>query len=175
MVAKSKKPHFGHESMHTHSQSVEAAVVSTSKATAEDILAKKELGHEVISVRPTDTIHKVTEVMKEHGIGSVLVKDQNGHMVGILTERDIVRGFADEPDDTFDETAADLMTKEVVVANPDTLLLDLLHSMTEGRFRHIPVLDDDHVAGMISIGDVVKFRLRELEYEALKLKQMIVG
>ncbi|SDK89614.1 CBS domain-containing protein [Aliiruegeria lutimaris] len=173
MVSKSKKPHFGHESMHTHSQSVEAAVVEQSKATAESILSSK--GHDVISVRPTDTIHKVTEVMKEHGIGSVLVKDQNGHMVGILTERDIVRGFADEPDDTFDETAADLMTKEVITATPDTPLLDLLRSMSEGRFRHIPVLDGEHIAGLISIGDVVKFRLRELEYEALKLKQMIVG
>lgn len=175
MVSRNKKPHFGHESMHTHSQSIESAVVEKSKATAEDILAKKELGHEVISVRPADTIHRVTEVMKEHGIGSVLVKDQNGHMVGILTERDIVRGFAEEPDDTFDETAADLMTKEVVTATPDTPLLELLHQMTEGRFRHIPVLDGPHVAGLISIGDVVKFRLRELEYEALKLKQMIVG
>ena len=107
--------------------------------------------------------------------GSVLVKDQNGHMVGILTERDIVRGFADEPDNTFDETAADLMTTKVVTATPSTPLMELLHLMTEGRFRHVPVLDGDHIAGLISIGDVVKFRLRELEYEALKLKQMIVG
>lgn len=170
-----KKPHFGHESPHTHSQSVEAAVTERSKATAADILSKKDNGNEVVSVRPADSIHKVTEVMKAHGIGSVLVKDQNGHMVGILTERDIVRGFADEPDDTFDETAEDLMTTEVITASPDTELLELLQRMTDGRFRHIPVLEDGHIAGMISIGDVVKFRLRELEYEALKLKQMIVG
>ena len=175
MVSKINKPHFGHESMHTHSQSIEAAVVDQSKATAEDILKKKEMGHDVIAVRPTDSIHKVTEVMKANGIGSVLVKDQNGHMVGILTERDIVRGFADEPDNTFDETAADLMTTKVVTATPSTPLMELLHLMTEGRFRHVPVLDGEHIAGLISIGDVVKFRLRELEYEALKLKQMIVG
>ncbi|SNS46243.1 CBS domain-containing protein [Tropicimonas sediminicola] len=173
MVSKKNAPHFGHENPHTHSQSVEAAVTGPSKATAETILASK--GHDVIAVRPTDSIHRVTEVMKEHGIGSVVVKDQNGHMVGILTERDIVRGFADEPDNTFDETAGDLMTTKVVTASPDTPLLELLHRMTEGRFRHIPVLDGDHIAGMISIGDVVKFRLRELEYETLKLKQMIVG
>ncbi|WP_068117032.1 CBS domain-containing protein [Tropicimonas marinistellae] len=173
MVSKNKKPHFGHESMHTHSQSIEAAVIEQSKATAENILANK--GHDVVAVRPTDSIHKVTEVMKEHGIGSVLVKDQNGHMAGILTERDIVRGFADEPDNTFDETAADLMTTDVVTATPETPVLELLHRMSEGRFRHIPVIDGEHIAGMISIGDVVKFRLQELEYEALKLKQMIVG
>ncbi|PRY26677.1 CBS domain protein [Aliiruegeria haliotis] len=173
MVSKSKKPHFGHESMHTHSQSIEAAVVERSKATAAHILETK--GHDVVSVRPKDSIHKVTEVMKEHGIGSVIVKDQNGHMVGILTERDIVRGFADEPDNTFDEIAEDLMTRDVVTATPETPLLVLLHSMSEGRFRHIPVLDGEHIAGLVSIGDVVKFRLRELEYEALKLKQMIVG
>lgn len=173
MVAKKNTPHFGHESPHTHSQSVESSVVQRSQATAANILADK--GSDVISVRPADSIHKVTEVMKQHGIGSVLVKDQNGHMVGILTERDIVRGFADEPDNTFDEKAEDLMTTDVVTATPETPLMELLQRMSEGRFRHIPVLEGEHVAGLISIGDVVKFRLRELEYEALKLKQMIVG
>ncbi len=173
MTSKKNTPHFGHTNPHTHSQSVGSNTVQKSKATAETILANK--GHEVISVRPSESIHKVTEIMKEHGIASVLVKDQNGHMVGIVTQRDIVRGFAGEPDNTFDETAGSLMTAEVKTATPDTPLMDLLHHMIEGRFGHMPVLENGHVVGLLSLGDVVKFRLRELEYEALKLKQMIVG
>ncbi|MFV0335120.1 MAG: CBS domain-containing protein [Tropicimonas sp.] len=173
MAPHRNSPHFGHTNPHTHSQTIESNVSQVSKATAETILAAK--GHDVIAVRPADSIHRVTEVMKEHGIGCVVVKDQNGHMVGILTERDIVRGFAGEPDNTFDETASNLMTTNIVSATRETRLMDLLHTMTEGRFRHMPVLDGEHIVGMLSIGDVVKFRLRELEYEALKLKQMIVG
>ncbi len=173
MVSKKNAPHFGHENPNTHSQSVQSNVTESSKATAETILGAK--GHQVITVRPGDTIHKVTEVMKEHGIGSVLVKDQNGHLAGILTERDVVMKFAEQPDDTFHKTAQDIMTSPVITATPETPLMELLQRMTEGRCRHIPVLDGDHIAGLISIGDVVKYRLRELEYEALKMKQMIVG
>ncbi len=174
MVSKKTTPHFGHENPHTHSQSVEAAVVNAYKGTAGTILADK--GHEVVSVRPVDSIRHVVRVMYDHKIGSVVVKDQNGHLVGMLTERDLVMGFATHPDEDPDNTRADqLMTKEVVTATSETPILEILHKMSEGRFRHMPVVDGEHIAGMISIGDVVKFRLRELEYEALKLKQMIVG
>ncbi|MDV7141980.1 CBS domain-containing protein [Tropicimonas sp. TH_r6] len=174
MVSKKKTPHFGHENPHTHSQSVEASVANASKGTAENILADK--GHEVVSVRPADTIRHVVRVMYDHQIGSVVVKDQNGHLVGMLTERDLVMGFATHPDEDPDNTCAEqLMTREVVTVTSETPVLEILHTMSEGRFRHVPVLDGEHIAGLISIGDVVKFRLRELEYEALKLKQMIVG
>lgn len=173
MVTRKNAPHFGHENPGTHSQSIQAAVVGNSKATAETILSDK--GHAVASVRPGDSIHKATEVMKEHGIGSVVVKDQNGHLVGILTERDVVLKFAEQPTDTFDKKVSDIMTTDVITATPDTLLLDILHMMTKRRCRHIPIMDGDHIAGVISIGDAVRYRLQELEYEALKLKQMIVG
>ncbi|RYH11209.1 CBS domain-containing protein [Tropicimonas sp. IMCC6043] len=168
------RSHFGHESPNTHSQSIESNVGHMSEATAETLLAEK--GHEVVSVRPADSIRHVVEVMNQHGIGSVVVKDQNGHLVGILTERDLVNGFAVHQEDTPDNTpASDLMTKDVVTATPQTRILDMLKQMSDHRFRHMPVLDGDHIVGLISIGDVVKFRLRELEYESLKLKQMIVG
>jgi CBS domain-containing protein len=163
-----------HENPHTHSQSLESNTTPPGgNATAATVLDTK--GRQIYSVRPADSIHHASEVLKEHNIGALLVRDQNGHVVGILTERDIVRGFADLPGDTYTKRVDELMTTEVVSCGPEERLLDMLHKMTDGRFRHLPVMDGEHVVGMISIGDVVKYRLRELEYEALKLKQMIVG
>lgn len=129
----------------------------------------------VISVRPTDTIHVVVNLLKENGIGAVLVTDQNSALQGILSERDIVRRMADTPGKTLPQLVENLMTRKVQTCTPDSLLVDLLRRMTDGRFRHMPVLRDNSVCGMISIGDVVQFRLKELEYEALRMKQMIVG
>ncbi|MFV0358943.1 CBS domain-containing protein [Tropicimonas sp.] len=163
-----------HENPHTHSQSLESNLTPQGgRATAQTVLDQK--GTEIFSVRPADSIHHASEVLKEHNIGAVMVRDQNGGVVGILTERDIVRGFADLPGETYTKRVEELMTRNVVTCAPDQRLLDMLHQMTTGRFRHLPVMDGEHCIGMISIGDVVKYRLRELEYEALKMKQMIVG
>lgn len=163
-----------HEKPDTHSQSVQSALTPPGgNATARTVLDAK--GTEIYSIRPADSIHKASEELKEHNIGALLVRDQNGTVVGIITERDIVRGFADEPSDTYSRRVEELMTTEVIACAPDERLLEMLHRMTDGRFRHLPVMENGHVLGMISIGDVVKFRLRELEYEALKMRQMIVG
>jgi CBS domain-containing protein len=83
--------------------------------------------------------------------------------------------MADTPGQTLPQSVEDLMTKDVLSCTPDDLLNDVLKTMTEGRFRHMPVLRDGNLCGVITIGDVVHFRLKELEYEALRMKQMIVG
>lgn len=156
----------------SHSQTVESNL-SHAQSTVAKILEGK--GDAIVAVRPTDTVHHAVELMKEKRIGAVLVTDQNGDLQGILSERDIVRRLAETPGQTLPQNVADLMTKEVETCTPDDYLIDILKRMNEGRFRHMPVMQDGRLCGVISIGDVINLRLNELEYEALRMKQMIVG
>ena len=156
----------------THSQSVDSNLSHTQTTVAKLLEGK---GDAVFSVRPNETIHSVVNTLKEKRIGAVLVTDQNGSLMGILSERDIVRRMADTPGQTLPQSVEDLMTSEVKTCAPEDLLNDVLKTMTEGRFRHMPVLSGGNLQGVITIGDVVHFRLKELEYEALRMKQMIVG
>ncbi|WP_299987636.1 CBS domain-containing protein [uncultured Ruegeria sp.] len=156
----------------TRSQSVETNLSHTQSTVAKLLEGK---GDAVFSVRPNDTIHSVVDILREKRIGAVVVTDQNGTLQGILSERDIVRRMAETPGQTLPQSVADLMTTQVETCSPDDYLNDVLKTMTEGRFRHMPVLSDGNLQGVITIGDVVHFRLKELEYEALRMKQMIVG
>lgn len=156
----------------TYSQSTDSNL-SQSQTTVAKLLEGK--GDAVFSVRANETIHSVVQVLKEKRIGAILVTDQNGALQGILSERDIVRRMADTPGQTLPQSVEDLMTKDVQACAPDDTLNDVLKTMTEGKFRHMPVLRDGNLCGVITIGDVVHFRLKELEYEALRMKQMIVG
>ncbi|MEX0351545.1 MAG: CBS domain-containing protein [Paracoccaceae bacterium] len=156
----------------THSQSVESNL-SHSQTTVAKLLEGK--GDAVFSLRPNDTISHAVQILKDKHIGALIVTDQNGKLQGILSERDIVRRMAETPGQTLPQEVSALMTSDVVTCTPDDALMDVLKRMTEGRFRHMPVIADDNLCGMITIGDVVNFRLKELEYEALRMKQMIVG
>jgi CBS domain-containing protein len=156
----------------TKSQSVDSNLAH-SLSTVAHLLKSK--GDAVFAVRPTDTIHDVVNLLKEKRIGAVVVTDQNGALQGILSERDIVRRMADTPGQTLPQSVEALMTRDVQTCAPEDPLVDILRRMGEGRFRHMPVAKDDILCGMITIGDVVNFRLKELEYEGLQMKQMIVG
>ncbi|MEX0317518.1 MAG: CBS domain-containing protein [Ruegeria sp.] len=156
----------------TYSQTTESNLSHT-QTTVSKLLEGK--GDAVFSVRPTETIREVVGLLKEKHIGALVVTDQNGALMGILSERDIVRRMAETPGQTLPQSVEDLMTRDVQTCSPDDYLMDVLSRMTEGRFRHMPVLKDGNLCGMITIGDVVHFRLKELEYEALRMKQMIVG
>ncbi|KIC45770.1 inosine-5-monophosphate dehydrogenase [Ruegeria sp. ANG-S4] len=156
----------------TRSQSLESNL-SHSNTTVAKLLEGK--GDTVIAVRPNDTIHSVVDILRDKRIGAVVVTDQNGALQGILSERDIVRRMADTPGQTLPQSVEELMTREVQTCAPEDSLNAVLKTMTEGRFRHMPVLSDGNLRGVITIGDVVHFRLKELEYEALRMKQMIVG
>lgn len=156
----------------TYSQSVESNLSHTQTTVAKLIEGK---GDAIFSVRPNDTISHVVEVLRDKHIGALVVTDQNGTLQGILSERDIVRRMAETPGQTLPQEVSELMTRDVKTCAPEDLLMDILKVMTEGRFRHMPVIKDGNLCGMVTIGDVVNFRLKELEYEALRMKQMIVG
>lgn len=156
----------------TKSQS-QSTNISVENATVQTLLDRK--GSDVFSIRHQDTLAHAVTVLRDQRIGALLVMDANGKVEGILSERDIVRKLADTPGKTLPQKVEAVMTKKVETCDLDETLTSVLQRMSNGRFRHMPVVDENGVAGIITIGDVVNFRLVELEQEALQLKQLIVG
>lgn len=151
---------------------------STNTAGASGLVQSLLDGKEgaVFSIRPAQTLAEAVTVLRDRGIGALVVTDVDDTLRGILSERDIVRKLADSPGQTLPRRVEEVMTSKVQTCAPDDTLVSVLRRMTEGKFRHMPVATDaGKLLGMITIGDVVNFRLRELEHEALQLKQMIVG
>ena len=133
----------------------------------------KDKGDKVVTANPDDTIATVADLLKREGIGAAVVTGAGGAVVGILSERDIVRAIPEHRSDLLDCRASELMTRDVVNCTPDTDVDDVRKLMTEGRFRHVPVIVDGKLAGIVSVGDVVKQRLDELEAEAGALRSYI--
>ena len=156
----------------TKSQSLDTNV-ATEMSTVQKLMDRK--GGGVITIGPEETLHAAVEKLRDHRIGALVVTEDGGDLIGILSERDIVRKLADTPGRTLRRQVKDVMTTAVEVCTPDEPVVSVLRRMTKGRFRHMPVTRDNRLTGMITIGDVVQDRLNELEYEALQLKQMIVG
>lgn len=132
-------------------------------------------GQRVVTVTQTETIRGVVATLSREKIGVVVVSDDGAAVAGILSERDIVKGLAEHGAKLLDLTARDLMTRAFTAANLDMPILHVLDMMTQGRFRHMPVVDSGKLAGLVSIGDAVKARLDTLESEAEHLKEYIGG
>lgn len=132
-------------------------------------------GPEVVTVVPDATAAEVVAVLGSHRIGAVVVSADGTHIDGVLSERDVVRSLAEHGAGALDRTARDLMTAEVVTCRPDTTVEELMSLMTERRIRHIPVVVDGALAGVISIGDVVKDRISSLEDETQALHNYIAN
>ena len=132
-------------------------------------------GNQVISVEPVATIAAVAATLHEHRIGAVLVRDRAEQLLGIVSERDIVRALAMNGARTLEMTAGQLMTRSLQVVHPETSVPAAMRMMTLGRFRHLPVLDRDQVVGLISIGDVVKARIMQQETEVDSLRAYVAG
>ncbi|MEM9341715.1 MAG: CBS domain-containing protein [Pseudomonadota bacterium] len=141
--------------------------------TIGDVLGNK--GRDIITITESDTIASAVGVLRDKRIGALVVLGADGGLAGILSERDIVRKLAETPGQTLPQTVAENMTREVVTCSLQDSLIDVLRRMSEGRFRHMPVVEGSKVIGMVTIGDVINHRLNELEHEALQLKQLIVG
>ena len=130
-------------------------------------------GHEVVTVRPEATIAEVAIVLSEHRIGAVVVTADGTSIEGVLSERDIVRAMAEPDGAMLAAHASSLMTAEVVTCQPDTTVEELMATMTDRRIRHVPVLVDGQLAGMVSIGDVVKHHIATLEHETKAMHDYI--
>ncbi|MGP8232459.1 MAG: CBS domain-containing protein [Methylovirgula sp.] len=135
------------------------------------ILATK--GREVVSAQPHRTLLEISEILASRRIGAVVIVDAQGTLLGILSERDIVRAIGEGGAQALDDPASSHMTAEVVTIGEEETLLATVERMSIGRFRHVPVLKDGRLNGLISIGDVVKFRLAEMEREQSALREYI--
>src|SRR5215510_2094358 len=135
------------------------------------ILATK--GSEVITIAPTATLEEAIAVLAKHRIGAVVVLGADQRVIGILSERDIVRALSERGAAAVKEPLGQTMTRVVVTCGETDSVSDLMERMTRGRFRHIPVLELDRLIGIISIGDVVKQRLGEMEHESEQLRDYI--
>jgi CBS domain-containing protein len=130
-------------------------------------------GAEVVTVSPEVTVNEVLSVLARHGIGAVVVSPDGRALHGVLSERDIVRALAERGADALGEAASRQMCTELVTCEPDTTVEQLMATMTERRVRHVPVLVDGVLAGLVSIGDVVKDRIDGLETETQVLHDYI--
>jgi CBS domain-containing protein len=136
------------------------------------VLAAK--GREVKTVEPSAILATVAQRLRLEGIGALVVLDQ-GRVVGMISERDVVRAFAMYRAEAAEIKVAESMTKNVITCHPDDSLTRILGLMTRHRVRHLPVLEAGRLAGLISIGDAVKYRLDELEMEAAVLRDAYIA
>ena len=138
-----------------------------------DILEKK--GGDVVTIPVSDSIAEATSLLARHRIGVLVVMADTDRPVGILSERDIVRGLERHGVEIASLRVGDLMTARPVVCHPDDTAATIMRLMTTGRFRHVPVVGDRGLCGIISIGDLVKQRVEDLECEAEELRAYVLG
>jgi CBS domain-containing protein len=139
--------------------------------TVKTILAAK--GGDLISIEPTATVDAAVKTLAKHRIGALLVLGPDHRVIGILSERDIVRVLAEQGADVLRQPLSQVMTRKVVTVGPSETVGAIMERMTSGKFRHVPVVDEEQLIGIISIGDVVKHRLHEMEQESAALRNYI--
>ncbi len=138
-----------------------------------DILRKK--GSHVVTLQPHQTVWDAIQTLNEHKIGAAVVTDTDGRVVGIISERDILQAAAKQRESIKDLAIADIMTTDLVIGVADDRLDYVMGIMTQNRIRHLPVMDEEELIGIISIGDVVNANLQQTEFENRRLKDYIHG
>jgi CBS domain-containing protein len=139
--------------------------------TVKTILDTK--GGDVVSIDPTANLEAAVATLARHRIGALLVLGPDRRVIGILSERDIVRALAERGAAVLSEPLASVMTHKVVICSQSDTVGALMEQMTTGKFRHLPVVEQDQLIGVVSIGDVVKHRLLEMEREQAALRDYI--
>lgn len=132
------------------------------------ILKSKARG--VTTARPDDSIHEIALQLATRKIGAVVIIGEGGKVAGIISERDIIRLIAEHGADALAMPAKDGMTRDVISCTRESTLDQIMETMTKGRFRHLPVIEDGALAGIISIGDVVKYHTAEVELEVTAMR-----
>lgn len=140
----------------------------------------KVKGRDVATARTTTSVEAASRLLAEKRIGALVVvgqdsQSEHGTVLGIISERDIIRGIAAMGQDCLAAPVSDLMTRHVVSCSENDTLDKVMSVMTAGRFRHMPVIDNDRLTGLISIGDVVKHHIAEVELEASAMKSYFVS
>jgi CBS domain-containing protein len=132
-------------------------------------------GASVVTIAKETTVAEAVQALERHGIGALVVSDDGSHIDGILSERDVVRALGRHGGDLLDHPVHTIMTANVVTCAPDNDVESLMSAMTDNRVRHVPVVVDGKLAGLVSIGDVVKSRIGELEKDRKELEEYITA
>ena len=135
--------------------------------TVKAILSRK--GNDVLTIEPTATLAAAIKLLADRKIGAVVITGADRQVIGILSERDIVRAFAADGPAALDQQVGQVMT-----CDEAETVASLMERMTQGKFRHLPVVERGRLAGIVSIGDVVKYRLEEMEKESSALREYIL-
>jgi CBS domain-containing protein len=139
--------------------------------TVARILASK--GRELTTVTRQSTLRDIVDVLAAKHIGALVVANADGRMIGIVSERDVVRAIANRGVDALEDPVSDHMTSEVVTASETDSVIEVAQRMSRGRFRHMPVLKNGELVGIVSVGDAIKYRLEQMEQEQLALRDYI--
>jgi len=139
----------------------------------EQILKAK--GRDIVTMPQSASVAEAALLLKQRRIGAVVISDDGARVLGILSERDIVHALVDFAAAALEMPVRELMTQEVVTCTPKDSIAGLMAQMTERRIRHLPVVKDGMLDGMVSIGDVVKSRIEEVESEASAMRNFITG
>jgi CBS domain-containing protein len=129
----------------------------------------------IVTVAPNDTVASAAEMLAKHGIGAVIVSQDGAIVDGILSERDIVKCLGTAGGLALQRKVSEIMTAEVIGCHPEDSTNSVMEKMSDGRFRHMPVVENGRMVGVISIGDVVKARLDEIQQENSALTDMITN
>ncbi len=135
----------------------------------------KNKGADIVSARPATSVADIARLLAEHKIGAVPVVNAKGGLEGIVSERDVVRAIAQSGQAVLERPVEEVMTRKVLVCKPADTIYEIMALMTDNRIRHLPVVVSGKLEGLISIGDVVKFRIAEVEFEAEEMKRYIAG
>jgi len=132
-------------------------------------------GKSVVTIHPSATVERAVAVLRLRGIGALVVSDDGEKVAGILSERDIVDALGQYGSELLSVSVSEVMTCPVVTCEPDDSVAELMAEMTNRRIRHFPVMEDGRLIGIVSIGDLVKSRLDEIEFEAHSMRSFIAG
>jgi CBS domain-containing protein len=139
--------------------------------TVKAILSRK--GGDVVTIAPTANLTAAVQLLAERRIGAIIVTGPDNRVAGILSERDIVRTLSERGPAALDENVGAVMTRKVTTCTEADTIASIMERMTEGKFRHLPVVDQGRLVGVISIGDVVKYRIEEVVHDADALREYI--
>jgi len=134
---------------------------------------KRNLGGDIIGIEPTANLTAAVQLLAVHRIGALVIRGAGERLAGILSERDIVRAIAEHGASALELPVGQMMTRDVETCDEDESCASIMERMTKGKFRHLPVMRYSKLAGLISIGDVVKHRLDEIERESEAMRDYI--
>jgi CBS domain-containing protein len=135
------------------------------------ILAVK--GSDIVGIEPNADLAAAAQLLSTHRVGALVIRGAGGRIAGILSERDVVRALAEHGTNALSIQVAKVMTRNVTTCGEDDTIASLMEKMTEGKFRHMPVVNGNELVGLVSIGDVVKQRVGEIEKESEQLRDYI--